>query len=144
MQGNTIIGTRVLNLKAPSPWRAVGTPDINRDGKPDILWHNTQNGDVTYWTLDWANSNVVVTGSGYVARGTPTEWRVAGTGDLNGDGNDDVVFQSTRTGDVSYWLLNSTNIIGTAICTRVCRSSGGSPRQSGRHGRPGFPELTKR
>ena len=33
-------------------WQAVGTPDLDGDGKPDLLWHNQSTGQLVYWLLD--------------------------------------------------------------------------------------------
>src|SRR4029078_3883644 len=37
----------------------------------------------------------------------PTSWTIAGTGDFNGDGKDDVLWRS-NTGQVSDWLATGT------------------------------------
>jgi alpha-tubulin suppressor-like RCC1 family protein len=33
-------------------WKIVGTPDLDGDGKPDLLWHNQSTGQLVYWLLD--------------------------------------------------------------------------------------------
>jgi hypothetical protein len=37
---------------APLVWRVVGTPDLDGDGHPDLLWHNQQTGQLVCWLLD--------------------------------------------------------------------------------------------
>jgi hypothetical protein len=39
----------------------------------------------------------------------PVEWRVATTGDFNGDGQSDLVWENTATGERYVWLMNGTN-----------------------------------
>jgi hypothetical protein len=39
-------------------------------------------------------------------------WQVVGTGDFNGDGKADLVFQNSSTGEVAEWLLNGVQILG--------------------------------
>jgi hypothetical protein len=34
----------------------------------------------------------------------PLDWTVAGTGDFNGDGRDDIAWRNQDTGSVSNWL----------------------------------------
>src|SRR3978361_1464819 len=38
----------------------------------------------------------------------PTAWSIAGTGDFNGDGKMDLVWQNAATGERSVWLMNGT------------------------------------
>jgi hypothetical protein len=40
----------------------------------------------------------------------PPSWRLAGTGDFNGDGKTDLVWQNSN-GDVSIWEMNGTSIM---------------------------------
>jgi hypothetical protein len=40
----------------------------------------------------------------------PASWRLVGTGDLNGDGKSDILWQNSG-GDVGIWEMNGTSII---------------------------------
>lgn len=88
----------------PTSWHIVGTGDFNGDGITDILWRS-DDGTITDWlgsasgafTANWANSSAAVS----------TDWKVVGTGDINGDGYDDIVWQNTTDGRVVDWLGNS-------------------------------------
>jgi len=74
--------------------------DFNGDGRSDILWQH-ENGTVTNW-LGQANGGM----SGNFANlnvGSPTGWQIAGTGDFNGDGRDDILWQH-ENGTVTNWL----------------------------------------
>jgi hypothetical protein len=42
-----------------------------------------------------------------------SNWKLAGTADMNADGNVDLVFQNS-TGPVAYWLMNGTNFVSSA------------------------------
>ena len=92
-------------------WTVAGTGDFNGDGRDDILWRNS-NGDVTNW-LGQANGNF--TGNAANSYNNPgASWSVAGTGDFNGDGRDDILWRNSN-GDVTNWLGTATGgFVGNA------------------------------
>ncbi|KJU85619.1 NHL repeat containing protein [Candidatus Magnetobacterium bavaricum] len=88
--------------------RTIKTADLNGDGKSDVVWQNIKNGDVAAWLMDGLN----ITGGNYVdkGKGIPKDWQMIAKGDLNGDGNSDIVWQNSTTGDVAAWLMNGFTI----------------------------------
>ncbi|MBF0606539.1 MAG: M6 family metalloprotease domain-containing protein [Magnetococcales bacterium] len=80
--------------------------DFDGDGKGDILWHNTQTGDVVIWLMNGAN---ISTGS-MVVMNVPLTWQIKATGDFNGDGKTDILWQNTENGDVVVLLMNGATI----------------------------------
>ena len=84
----------------PTGWNVAGTGDFNGDGPDDLLLRH-DNGTVTEW-LGQADGGFV---SNHAAANyaLPTGWHVAGTGDFNGDGHDDVLLRHD-SGTVTEWL----------------------------------------
>ena len=74
--------------------------DFNGDGRSDILWRNVD-GQLSNW-LGQANGGFVENNAN-AATVVPTSWTVVATGDINGDGRDDILWRHTD-GTISNWL----------------------------------------
>jgi len=81
--------------------------DFNGDGKSDILWRDTTNGDTVIWLMN---------GMGLVAGGSlgtvPLAYTIAGIIDFNGDGKSDILWRNTMNGDTVIWLMNGLSLVG--------------------------------
>jgi hypothetical protein len=55
-----------------------------------------------------------VIGSTLVGPNPGPSWHAVGTGDFNGDGHSDILFQNTN-GQAAIWEMNGTNVIGSAL-----------------------------
>jgi hypothetical protein len=93
-----------IQRNVPLAWRPVAVADLNQDGKKDLVWQNTQNGDVAYWLLN----GTVVSSTGYLARAVPTVWQITAALDLNANNKPDLLWRNTSNGDLTYWLMNGT------------------------------------
>ena len=83
----------------------------------------------------WLGNGVnAPTTTGMIAGAVPATWVIAGVGDVNGDGTDDIVWRNRRTGDVAVWLGNGVN-----APTTTGSDCGGSAGHLGHCGR-GRPE----
>ncbi len=87
----------------PNSWQIAGTGDFNGDGRDDILWRNVD-GQLSNW-LATASGGFTPNDSN-AATSVSLSWQVAGTGDFNGDGRDDILWRNTN-GTVSDWLGQS-------------------------------------
>ncbi|HVZ19686.1 MAG TPA: FG-GAP-like repeat-containing protein, partial [Vicinamibacterales bacterium] len=119
MNGLTKVGEQVVPIAANTPWRVVATADLNNDTNADIVWENFTTGQVYVWFMAPSNGNMGYGGPGgaflgdyvrapdqsIVTLGSTTA-RVAGAGDVNGDGHPDLVWQDDATGALSVWYLN--------------------------------------
>ncbi len=78
--------------------------DLNGDGRLDFLWQHQGDGRISGWLMNGT----------HLADGTlltppqvaDTNWKLAGAGDLDGDGQMDLVWQNIADGRTSAWLMD--------------------------------------
>ena len=90
----------VVNQFVPTAWRIQGTADFNGDGRSDVLWRNV-NGQLSSW-LGSANGALIDNGA-VVNQRVTLDWKIADTGDFNGDGRADILWRNDN-GRLSQWL----------------------------------------
>jgi uncharacterized repeat protein (TIGR03803 family) len=81
----------------------IALGDFNGDGKTDVVWSSANN-DLYIWF-----SNAPTAGASFTSEyaGTfPSGWKLAGTGDLDGDGNTDLVWMKNDGTEWGYWLMD--------------------------------------
>lgn len=77
--------------------------DFNSDGLFDLLWHHQETGKLTTWHMNGPN----VLFSRYLTPdAADPSWKVRGSGDFNGDGEPDLVWQNISTGEVLCWFMD--------------------------------------
>lgn len=98
-----------------SPWwtlEAVG--DTNGDGKADLVWVNGNTGQVAVWLM---NGAIIALAHAKFplapVAGDWPNWQLEGTGDVDGNGTADVIWQNTVTGQVTVWLMNGLTLISS-------------------------------
>lgn len=94
-----------------SSWAVAGTPDLDGDGRSDVLWRNTSSGVVSAWLMNGASR----VGGGTVTSTVSNAWKIIGTSDLNGDGRDDLLWRKVSNGDVYGWLMNGITQQGSGF-----------------------------
>jgi len=79
--------------------------DFNGDGRQDILWRNTQTGEVRIWYMNGAT----IVSDDHVAN-IGLDWKIAGIGDFNGDGISDILWENTVNGSFVIWLMRGDSV----------------------------------
>ena len=84
----------------PDSWQVEGIGDFNGDGRDDIFWRG-DDGRVTNW-LGTSSAGFIDNGANALDL-VPASWKVAGVGDFNGDGYDDILWRNDD-GRLTDWL----------------------------------------
>ncbi len=82
-------------------WRISSAGDLNRDGKPDLIWRNQSTGDNVAWLMNGTSLG----GSLTLPRVTG-DWSIVGIDDSNRDGINDICWHNSTTGQVVAWILD--------------------------------------
>ncbi|MBI2947758.1 MAG: VCBS repeat-containing protein [Verrucomicrobia bacterium] len=87
-------------------WRVASTGDFNSDGKVDLLFQH-DDGTLAAWLMN----GVKLESAAFVAPDHPgdKDWRVVGSGDIDGDGKSDLLFQH-EDGSLAYWSLDGVKL----------------------------------
>ena len=100
---------------------AGGKPgDINHDGKSDLVWRNYSTGENAAWMM---NSTGVPSSAVSYPGLTDLNWHMAGVADFNADGNLDLVWRNTATGQNAIWYLSGGSVIGAGLLPPVADPS---------------------
>lgn len=109
--GGTSFDTARINTVIDLAWQVAAVGDLNGDGRDDILWRNTDTG---------LNFIYQMGPNGYSFTAAPMNrvpdqnWEIAGVGDFNADGRDDVFWRHAVSGLNYVYTMNSDGITFTA------------------------------
>ena len=111
LNGTTLMGGESItpDRVADTNWKIAGTGDFNNDGHPDLLWHHLGTGAIAAWLMNGSRQVAGVAIS--PDRVADTNWRIVATGDFNGDGKRDILWQHLTNRTLSVWLMNGTFLI---------------------------------
>ncbi|MBF0344039.1 MAG: SBBP repeat-containing protein [Nitrospirae bacterium] len=95
-------------------WQYKGKGDFDGDTRSDILWQNTATGQLTIWFVNNTSiksvDSIKMGGSIFLA---DQNWQIKGIGDFDSDGNSDILWQNTSSGEVVIWFMSGSNIVNT-------------------------------
>ena len=100
----SIAGFTFSVTQAPPP--ADPKNDFNRDGWMDLVFRHLTTGDLVVW---WMNGTTRTSSQYLNPYHVGANWRLAGTGDFNGDGKPDILWQEETAGDLVVWFMNGIN-----------------------------------
>jgi hypothetical protein len=104
MHGASIAGTTFVSV--PVGWDVVLAADLDGDGKSDIVWRHAGAGnwnDYVPWVMD--GTTIVRTTRYNVA----TDWVLAGAGDFDGSGVDDLLWRNDASAAALVWYAFPSN-----------------------------------
>lgn len=127
MDGNTApparVGAAVPLTGAASlalNWQVAATGDLNRDGRPDILWRNTTSQKLVGWLMGQNGApGTQKTGNLIPSpdQAINANWSVVALLDINLDGNVDLLWYNSTSGNIVYWLMDENLVRITGLFT---------------------------
>jgi hypothetical protein len=99
---------------AGQDWECAGTGDFDGNGSPDIVWHNTNTGDVQLWLM---NGTTMTSSLDLSQTRAGTDWQLRSVPDYNGDGQVELLWRNVTTGQIQLWLMTGTAYAGSANIT---------------------------
>jgi hypothetical protein len=84
--------------------------DFDHDGNKDILWRQESTGDVWIWRMSGTQLQATNPFVHLGASPAGDDWQITGTGDFDRDGNQDILWRQTFTGQVWIWRMNGTQL----------------------------------
>ena len=97
MNGFSITSAALAYTEPNLAWHVVADADFNGDGVTDLLWRNDASGQL-YMQL-YNSSGVPTSGAVFWIEPNPA-WKIVATPDFDGDGNADILWWNSVTGQV--------------------------------------------
>jgi hypothetical protein len=108
----TRVGSRTFNITPGYFVGAIG--DLNGDGLADVVF-TSNNDDLYLWTNNGAGGFTSKKLESY-----PAGWLLVGAGDIDGDGQDDLLWLNPSQCEFGYWLMKNGVHKSTKIIHITC------------------------
>ena len=79
---------------------------LMRDGKEDILWRNTQTGEVRIWYM---NGSSILSNDSVATVGL--DWKIVAIADFDGSGFSDIVWENANDGSFAIWTMRGDSAV---------------------------------
>lgn len=118
-------------------WRIVGSGDFNGDGLEDLVFQHTD-GTLAVWFM----KGIAMQSAVLINPKNPGDrnWIVVATGDLNKDGQTDLLFQHTD-GTLAVWFMNGINLASASLISPSQPGNGWKVVGTGDFNRDGNDDL---
>jgi len=116
MNGANFAAPPAPSANATQPYDNIATGDTNGDGRSDMLWRDLTPAITRLWLM---NGPTVAGDLEFPQWQAMNPWRIAGMGDVDGDGRDDVIWYYPPSGIVAVWLMNGGTIVSSATLATV-------------------------
>ena len=108
----TVTATYYLtSVAVDTNWKVMGTGDLNGDGFADVIWRHS-GGALAAWFLQ--KGTIVATEylmlNGSRASEADPSWQIRAVGDIDGDGNCDIIWQNMAVGTLGVWYMNGITV----------------------------------
>ena len=110
MSGPTLTKAEALSGSVSDPqWKVRAVADLDRDGFPDLIWQHAGTGHLAVWFTAYAQvRRAHALSPGQVP---DVNWRIAGAGDVNGDGHPDLFWHHASSGQVAVWMMQGGSLL---------------------------------
>ena len=89
----------------------IARVEIGAAPRTNLLWRQTQTGDLDGWTI----AGTTVLTRARLSTAVPLDWQVVASGDLDFNGVDDLIWRNTTNGDLAAWLMKLSGVATTAV-----------------------------
>ena len=109
-----ILVRRLILMVASLAFSTASLPAFSTNSHPDIVWHHVD-GRNAFWYFPSPPGNVNLSSNQFITTSTDPDWKMAGTGDFDHDGQIDILWRHKVTGENAIWFMHGTNATGALI-----------------------------
>ncbi len=103
-----------LALEGSDDFDTAGAPANGPDGRSDLVFRDTATGAVQFWLMNGTSrvgAALPLTGGAVL----PANWRLAATGDFDGDARPDLVWRNVTSQKIVVWRMDGGRKLGNIV-----------------------------